>query len=287
VTLLLFVVGWILKALSGGGAAITLLKHSHHTFKAAAAPHIESNLLLHHYPTLPYPTLSFLMLLLALHCLHLGALFANLSLTVSGANGSQSTAGGQNAVTSSAGGTYCASTRGSSVQMYCPLPDITMVFARVDGGKQLMLRDKTEGLLVNDMVLAVITEALKAVPGGYLCRVQDGEMKYMVAFHAAQVRQRDHVCFSAAAIGAAVVVVQSLLCVAVNLALCQDSTPPAQQCMLGGPPRHASARHQSMCVGLQCSWRMWLLYFSGALALAAMDFGSSVPALLSHQYPLC
>eukprot|EP00775_Hariotina_reticulata_P008470 gene8470-8653_t len=69
---------------------------------------------------------------------------------------------------------------------YFDAPDIAMVFARVDGGKQLMLRDKTEGLLVNGTVLAVIAEALKAVPGGYLCRVQDGEMKYMVAFHDAQ-----------------------------------------------------------------------------------------------------
>jgi hypothetical protein len=33
------------------------------------------------------------------------------------------------------------------------------------------------------MIHATLTLALRTIPGGYLCRVQEGEFKYMVAFY--------------------------------------------------------------------------------------------------------
>lgn len=83
-----------------------------------------------------------------------GALFADLSAGMAGGSG-----------------------RVHSVARATPLPTITMVFARAEGGKQLMLRDKAEGAAANALLLAGLVSALRAVPGGYLCRVQDGEMK--------------------------------------------------------------------------------------------------------------
>lgn len=68
-----------------------------------------------------------------------------------------------------------------------PLPSIAMVFARVDGGKQLLARDKAEGYALNDVVVGVLMKGLRAVRGGYLCRVQEAELKYMVAFYDPQV----------------------------------------------------------------------------------------------------
>jgi hypothetical protein len=68
-----------------------------------------------------------------------------------------------------------------------PLPSITMAFARVDGGKQLLSWNKGDAQAVNERVLQVLMMGLRAVRGGYLCRVQEGELKYMVAFYDPQV----------------------------------------------------------------------------------------------------
>jgi hypothetical protein len=62
------------------------------------------------------------------------------------------------------------------------------MFARVDGGKQLLAWNKADALAVNEGVVGVLLAALRAVRGGYLCRVQEGELKYMVAFYDPQVR---------------------------------------------------------------------------------------------------
>jgi hypothetical protein len=63
-----------------------------------------------------------------------------------------------------------------------------MVFARVDGGKQLLSWNKADAQAVNESVVQVFMQGLRAVRGGYPCRVQEGELKYMVAFYDPQVR---------------------------------------------------------------------------------------------------
>jgi hypothetical protein len=68
-----------------------------------------------------------------------------------------------------------------------PLPSITMAFARVDGGKQLLAWNKADAQAVNERVVQVLMMGLRAVRGGYLCRVQEAELKYMVAFYDPQV----------------------------------------------------------------------------------------------------
>jgi hypothetical protein len=48
---------------------------------------------------------------------------------------------------------------------------------------------------VQKVVLAALELALRVVPGGYLCRVQKGDFKYMIAFCDAQVRLKVGLCY--------------------------------------------------------------------------------------------
>ncbi len=68
------------------------------------------------------------------------------------------------------------------------LPPITMAFAIVDGGKTFAARHRRDVRRVNDVCAACIRSCLRVVPGGYLCRLQDGDLKYMVAFASPEVR---------------------------------------------------------------------------------------------------
>ena len=71
-----------------------------------------------------------------------------------------------------------------------PLGPVTLVFAKVEGGsdwRAVQARSEAEQVSqVQDAILRIILTALQDVPGGYLCRVQDGEFKYMLAFDTAQ-----------------------------------------------------------------------------------------------------
>lgn len=102
-------------------------------------------------------------------CISAGALFADLSAAVAGTS---------------------LALAAAAQRALSPLPSITMAFARIEGGKQLLAWNKSDALdVVNEKVVAALMAGLRAVRGGYLCRVQEGELKYMVAFYDPQVRR--------------------------------------------------------------------------------------------------
>ena len=41
---------------------------------------------------------------------------------------------------------------------------------------------------VHSVIAQCIHNTLRQIPGGYLCRLQDGDLKYMVCFASAKVR---------------------------------------------------------------------------------------------------
>lgn len=65
--------------------------------------------------------------------------------------------------------------------MLQPLPPVTMVFMAVEGPEQLVRRRRPFTPLVQSLLNRVVRDALRRL-GGYLCRVQEGDMKFMVAF---------------------------------------------------------------------------------------------------------
>jgi hypothetical protein len=62
-----------------------------------------------------------------------------------------------------------------------PLPPVTMVFMAVEGPEQLVKRRRSFTPVVQGLLNRVVRDALRRL-GGYLCRVQEGDMKFMVAF---------------------------------------------------------------------------------------------------------
>jgi len=62
-----------------------------------------------------------------------------------------------------------------------PLPPVTMVFMAVEGPDQLVRRRRTFTPVVQSLLSRVVRDALRRL-GGYLCRVQEGDMKFMVVF---------------------------------------------------------------------------------------------------------
>eukprot|EP00775_Hariotina_reticulata_P005596 gene5596-5834_t len=62
------------------------------------------------------------------------------------------------------------------------LPPVTMVFAAVDGGINLVRKKKQVAKVVHMSVTRLMQATLLALPDGYLCREQDGVLKYMLAF---------------------------------------------------------------------------------------------------------
>ncbi|WIA12661.1 hypothetical protein OEZ85_006309 [Tetradesmus obliquus] len=69
-----------------------------------------------------------------------------------------------------------------------PLPPVTMVFAAVEGGRALLRRRQDAGLLVHAVIGRLMQVALLALPerdarpDGYVCREQEGGLKFMAAF---------------------------------------------------------------------------------------------------------
>eukprot|EP00775_Hariotina_reticulata_P005600 gene5600-5838_t len=62
------------------------------------------------------------------------------------------------------------------------LPPVTMVFAAVDGGVNLVRKREQVAKVVHRVVTRLMQAVLLALPDGYLCREQDGVLKYMLAF---------------------------------------------------------------------------------------------------------
>ncbi|KAI8476209.1 MAG: hypothetical protein J3K34DRAFT_271511 [Monoraphidium minutum] len=66
------------------------------------------------------------------------------------------------------------------------LPPVTMVFAAVEGAKALSRARRDPELRALALLLrSTLRAALECVPGGYLCREQEGDLKYMLAFDSA------------------------------------------------------------------------------------------------------
>ena len=58
-----------------------------------------------------------------------------------------------------------------------PIPNITMVFCMVEGGKAFAARSRAEAKVVHEVLSRAISDTLDDFPGGYLCRKQDGDLK--------------------------------------------------------------------------------------------------------------
>lgn len=66
-------------------------------------------------------------------------------------------------------------------------PPMTMAFCAVEGAKALAARSRRDAKAVHDVCLGCVRNTLRYVRGGYLCRAQPGELKYLVAFADAEV----------------------------------------------------------------------------------------------------
>ena len=62
-----------------------------------------------------------------------------------------------------------------------PLPPVTMVFMAIESPDQLVRRRRSFTPAVQALLSRVVRDSLRRV-GGYLCRVQEGDLKFMVAF---------------------------------------------------------------------------------------------------------
>uniref|UniRef100_A0A383VRV6 Guanylate cyclase domain-containing protein n=1 Tax=Tetradesmus obliquus TaxID=3088 RepID=A0A383VRV6_TETOB len=71
-------------------------------------------------------------------------------------------------------------------QLAPPMPPVTMVFLVVEGAKVFGKGRRPLVKEVHAQLAALLVEALKHTQGGYLCRMQEGDLKYMVAFSSAR-----------------------------------------------------------------------------------------------------
>ncbi len=77
------------------------------------------------------------------------------------------------------------------------IPPITMVFCAMDGVKDWkQINDKSKRQAVQRIIKDVLINTLVSVKGSYLCRLQEDEFKYMVAFPEPEVgvRVARHAC---------------------------------------------------------------------------------------------
>lgn len=73
----------------------------------------------------------------------------------------------------------------SYTDSHSPLPEVTIVFASVVGAASYaQKRSRTDMKLLNKAIRRCMLQQLAAVPGGdgYLCRCQEADMRYMIAF---------------------------------------------------------------------------------------------------------
>jgi hypothetical protein len=70
-----------------------------------------------------------------------------------------------------------ASGSGSVSVQRGPLPNVTLVFASVDGAKNFIKRRRSFADEVHALLSLLFREALRFVPGGYFCREQEGDLK--------------------------------------------------------------------------------------------------------------
>ncbi len=63
-----------------------------------------------------------------------------------------------------------------------PVPPVTLVFTSVEGAKMFASRRRHLAKEVHAHLSPLLLEAARHVGGGYLCRMQPGDLKYMAAF---------------------------------------------------------------------------------------------------------
>ena len=68
------------------------------------------------------------------------------------------------------------------------LPSVAIMFAAVEGGRELVARTAPLAATIHHSVVTIMSGLLQHVASGYMCRVWDGELKYMLAFSSPQVR---------------------------------------------------------------------------------------------------
>ena len=62
------------------------------------------------------------------------------------------------------------------------LPLVTFVFVSLEGGNLHSSKCRSESKRVNAILVTLFQSVLSEMPGGYICRVMEGELKYMLAF---------------------------------------------------------------------------------------------------------
>eukprot|EP00798_Chlamydomonas_sp_ICE-L_P008123 gene8123-1370_t len=65
------------------------------------------------------------------------------------------------------------------------IPKVTMVFCSMSEGRRYRSLHFKDSQKVHDVCSSVMRNTLRSVPGGYLCRLLDGALKYMLSFHSA------------------------------------------------------------------------------------------------------
>ena len=61
-------------------------------------------------------------------------------------------------------------------------PFVATVFLQVDGGKAYATKYRSDAVELHLTLLALIKSTLRLIPGGYLAKAQDGELKYLLSF---------------------------------------------------------------------------------------------------------
>lgn len=64
------------------------------------------------------------------------------------------------------------------------------MFCSVEGGRGLLRSSADAGSVLHRLVADCILHTLRSFPSSYLCRKQEGELKYLLAFGEAKVRGR-------------------------------------------------------------------------------------------------
>ena len=75
----------------------------------------------------------------------------------------------------------------SSLIAPTPLPLVTAVFCSAEGGKQYASWRRLDAREVHLELLTVMRNILRQIPGGYLVKHRDGDLKYLVVFSSPEV----------------------------------------------------------------------------------------------------
>lgn len=85
-----------------------------------------------------------------------------------------------------------AALRGDIGALAPMLPPATIVFCALDGSDRAALRGRSTSVFraVHALLRDCVLRSLRAFPGSYLCRDQEGDLRFMLAFASPQVRDK-------------------------------------------------------------------------------------------------